>query len=160
MKITGKPYLAIRRRKRQQQLEHSWRILSSSSSQSLPLCSCVSVCWVFYLFSTLLYFPLLFVFSAVVSTVLSSSQFLRKVMDMPAFSEFFTDFGFFFFCRDCWVYDQSPTLTRNGEDHGYIRMDKYLHWYEAFWGIAQEQNHEGLGPKWTISYQCGDTWCP
>jgi hypothetical protein len=32
-----------------------------------------------------------------------------------------------------WVYDQSPTLARNGEDHGYIRMDKYLHWYEAFW---------------------------
>jgi len=28
---------------------------------------------------------------------------------------------------DCWVYDQSPTLARNGEDHGYIRMDKYLH---------------------------------
>ena len=52
---------------------------------------------------------------------------------------------------DCWVYNQSPTLARNGEDHGYIRMDKYLHWYEAFWGIAQEQIHEGLGPKWTIS---------
>jgi hypothetical protein len=32
-----------------------------------------------------------------------------------------------------WVYDQSPTLARNGEDHGYIRMDKYLHWYKAFW---------------------------
>jgi len=27
-------------------------------------------------------------------------------------------------------------------------------------GIAQEQIHEGLGPKWTISYQCGDRWCP
>ncbi|KAJ6958701.1 hypothetical protein NC653_040374 [Populus alba x Populus x berolinensis] len=27
----------------------------------------------------------------------------------------------------CWVYDQSPTLARNGEDQGYIRMDKYLH---------------------------------
>ena len=39
-------------------------------------------------------------------------------------------------------------------------MDKYLHWYEAFWGKAQEQIHEGLGPKWTISYQCGDMWCP
>ena len=60
----------------------------------------------------------------------------------------------------CWVYDQSPTLARNGEDQGYIRMDKYLHWNEAFWGIAQEQIHEGLGPKWTISYQCGDRWCP
>ena len=36
-------------------------------------------------------------------------------------------------CAFCWVYDQSPTLARNGEDHGYIRMDKYLHWYEAFW---------------------------
>jgi hypothetical protein len=33
----------------------------------------------------------------------------------------------------CWVYDQSPTLARNGKDHGYIRMDKYLYWYEAFW---------------------------
>jgi len=54
----------------------------------------------------------------------------------------------------------SPTLTRSGEDHGYIRMDKYLHWYEAFWGKAQKQIHEGLGPKWTISYHCGDMWCP
>jgi hypothetical protein len=68
--------------------------------------------------------------------------------------------------EDCWVYDQSPTLARNREDHGYIRMDKYLHWYEALFflwgllGIAQEQIHEGLGPKWTISYQCGDRWCP
>ena len=39
-------------------------------------------------------------------------------------------------------------------------MEKYLHWYEAFWGKAQEQIHEGLGPKWTISYHCGDMWCP
>ena len=39
-------------------------------------------------------------------------------------------------------------------------MDKYLHWYEAFWGKAQKQIHEGLGPKWTISYHCGDMWCP
>ena len=62
--------------------------------------------------------------------------------------------------EDCWVYDQSPTLIRSGEDHGYIRMDKYLHWYEAFWGKAQKQIHEGLGPKWTISYHCGDRWCP
>jgi len=23
-------------------------------------------------------------------------------------------------------------------------------------GGAQEQNHEGLSPKWTISYQCED----
>ena len=49
--------------------------------------------------------------------------------------------------EDCWVYDQSPTLARSGEDHGYIKMNKYLHWYEAFWGIAQEQIHEGLSPK-------------
>ena len=34
--------------------------------------------------------------------------------------------------EDCWVYEQSPTLARSGEDHEYIRMDKYLHWYEAF----------------------------
>ena len=39
-------------------------------------------------------------------------------------------------------------------------MDKYLHWYEAFWGKAQKQIHEGLGPKWKISYHCGDMWCP
>ena len=62
--------------------------------------------------------------------------------------------------EDCWVYKQSPTLIRSGKDHGYIRMDKYLHWYEAFWGKAQKQIHEGLGPKWTISYHCGDMWCP
>jgi len=54
-KIKGKPYLAIRRRRRQQQFEHSRRILPSSSSQSLLLCSCVSVCWVFYLLSALLF---------------------------------------------------------------------------------------------------------
>jgi len=60
-KIKGKPYLAIRRRRRQQQFDHSRRILLSSSSQSLLLCSCVSVCWVFYLLSALLCFPLLFV---------------------------------------------------------------------------------------------------
>jgi len=53
MKITGKPYLAIRRRRRQQQFEHSRRILSSSSSQSLPLCSCVSVCCFFFTYSLL-----------------------------------------------------------------------------------------------------------
>jgi len=58
------------------------------------------------------------------------------------------------------VYEQSPTLIRSGKDHGYIRMDTYLHWYEAFWGKAQKQIHEGLGPKWTISYHCGDMWCP
>jgi len=40
----------------------------------------------------------------------------------------------------CWVYEQSPTLTRSGEDHGHIRMDKYLHWYEAFWGKDQKTN--------------------
>jgi len=39
-------------------------------------------------------------------------------------------------------------------------MNKYLHWYEAFWGKAQKQTHEGLGPKWTISCHCGDMWCP
>ena len=61
--------------------------------------------------------------------------------------------------RFCWVYEQSPTLTKSGKVHGYIRMDKYLHWYEAFWGKAQKQIHEGLGPKWTISYHCGDMWC-
>lgn len=103
MKITGKPYLAIRRRRRQQQLEHSRRILSSSSSQSLPLCSCVSACWVFYLLSAFLFclcsLPLCPLFSLLLSL-------LRKVMDMPAFSKFFTDFGFFLFliCRgrgDC-----------------------------------------------------------
>jgi len=60
---------------------------------------------------------------------------------------------------ECWVYDQSPTLTRSGKDHGYIRMDTYLHWYEAFSSKAQKQIHEGLGPKWTISYHCGDMWC-
>ena len=60
----------------------------------------------------------------------------------------------------CWVYEQSPTLIRSGKNHGYIRMDKYLHWYEAFWDKAQKQIHEGLGPKWTISYHCGDMWCP
>jgi len=35
--------------------------------------------------------------------------------------------------EDCWVYDQSLTSAINEEDHGYIRMDKYLHCYEAFW---------------------------
>jgi hypothetical protein len=40
------------------------RIFSSSSSfQSLPLCSCVSFCWVYFFLLTL-YFPFLFVFSA------------------------------------------------------------------------------------------------
>ena len=62
--------------------------------------------------------------------------------------------------EDCWVYKQSPTLIRSGKDNGYIRMDTYLHWYEAFWGKAQKQIHEGLGPKWTISYHYGDMWCP
>ena len=108
MKITGKPYLAIRRRRRQQQLEQSRRILSSSSSQSLPLCSCVSVCWVFfYLLSALTCFPFLFVFSSfsslrsLFSLLLSSwGELTKKVMHMPAFSEFFTDSGFFFFYRD------------------------------------------------------------
>ena len=32
----------------------------------------------------------------------------------------------------CWVSDQSPILTRSREDYGYISMDIYLHWYEAF----------------------------
>jgi len=62
--------------------------------------------------------------------------------------------------EDCWVYEQSPTLIRSGKDHEYIRMEKYLHWYEAFWGKAQKQIHEGLGPKWTISYHCGDMLSP
>ena len=35
---------------------------------------------------------------------------------------------------------KSPTLTRRGEDHGYIRMDKYLHWYEAFRGNSKSKS--------------------
>ena len=56
--------------------------------------------------------------------------------------------------------NKSPTLVRNEEVHGYIKLDISLHWYEAFWGKTQEQIHEDLVPKWTISYQCGDKWCP
>ena len=55
---------------------------------------------------------------------------------------------------------QSFTLVRNGKDHEYIRLGICLHWYETFWGITQEQIYEGLVPKWTISYQCGDMLCP
>jgi len=35
---------------------------------------------------------------------------------------------------------KSPILIRSGKYHGYIRMDSYLHWDEAFWGKSKSKS--------------------
>jgi len=63
----------------------------------------------------------------------SSSSLILQPQWNRLFKYYFFHQLNFFNIKKCWVYNQSPTLARNGENHGYIRMDKYLHWYEAFW---------------------------
>ena len=51
---------------------------------------------------------------------------------------------------------QCPTSIRNGKTYEYIiKHGQHPIGMRSFEGKDRKQNHEGLGPKWTISYQCG-----
>jgi len=50
---------------------------------------------------------------------------------------------------------QSPTSLKQEVANGFIYTWVVFIGKRPFGG-AQEQNHEGLSPKWTISYQCED----